>query len=686
MKLPIARHWRLLAVIAGSILTTMPAQSAPPVQSATVLPIHKLAVEHFGNDAPWYESNIPFFDCSDPELTQIYYYRWKLYKAHLRDLGSHGYIVTEFLDDVGWAKWPYQSLNDATGFHIYEGRWLKDRRYVDNYIDYMYSGGGNDRHFSEAIADAVWADYLATGDRAFATKHVDSMQHIFNLWDDHFDFGKGLYYIMPLLDATEYSIASIEASGGKDGFWGGEAFRPTINSYMYADALAIANLAALNWDESTARLYRERASKIRKAVEQSLWSDNLQHFIDRFQVNNEYVKYWNPIDGRELAGYSPWYFNLPDHDPKYAASWRHILSPQELGGPYGIRTAEPSFKYYMKQYRYDKPTGNPECQWNGPSWPFQTTQALVGMANLLNNYKQSVVTQEDYVRLLRQYAHQHYRNGAPDLQEDYNADTGNVIVGLPRSHHYNHSDFDDLIITGLAGLRPRSDNTLEVDPLVAANGKSPNAISYFCLDSVPYHGHLVTILYDHDGERYHKGAGLSVYIDGRLALRSSPLGKKTIPIAPPQVKPVAAPVDIAVNLPRFGYPAPSASVNPADVYGAVDGRVWYFDNVHNGWTTTGSQNKTDWYAIDFGAPQTIRSARLYFYADGKVFAAPARCNLQYGTGSTWVDAAGSRSPKAPIANGENVVEFAKPIRTQKLRAVFARPVKGSIDLVELKVY
>ena len=29
--------------------------------------------------------------------------------------------------------------------HIYEGRWLKDDRYMDGYINYMYQNGGNDR-------------------------------------------------------------------------------------------------------------------------------------------------------------------------------------------------------------------------------------------------------------------------------------------------------------------------------------------------------------------------------------------------------------------------------------------------------------------------------------------------------------------------------------------------------------
>jgi hypothetical protein len=365
-----------------ALLLVVTAAANAQQSGTSILPSHTLAAQHFGNDAPWFEENIPFFECSDPEITEVYYYRWQLYKAHLRDIGDHGYIVTEFLNDVGWAKRPYQSLNDATAFHIHEGRWLNDARYVNDYIDFMYADGGDDRHFSEAIADAVYANYLVNGDRRFATKYLEAMEHIFHLWDDHFDFSKNLYFIEPLLDATEYSISSIDTSGGRDGFTGGKAFRPTINSFMYANAVAISKLASLAGDAGTTKAFADTAASIRGNVETSLWNVDMEHFVDRYQANNRNVHYWDFIRGRELAGYAPWYFELPDNDPKYSASWQHLLAPDGFAGPYGLRTVEPSYQYYMRQYRYDAPTKRPECQWNGPTWPFDTTMVLGGMANL----------------------------------------------------------------------------------------------------------------------------------------------------------------------------------------------------------------------------------------------------------------------------------------------------------------
>ena len=669
----------------------------PADGGTSILPRRPMAYKYFRGDAAWYVANIPFFECSDPQISQIYYYRWQLYKAHLKDLGERGYIVTEFLDDVSWSLKPYESLNDATGFHIHEGRWLRDPRYIDDYIRFMNTGG-NDRHFSEAIADASYNRYLVNGDRAFILAQLDAMKRVYGQWEDHYDKAKGLYYIEPLLDATEYTISSIDASGGKDGFGGGDAFRPSINSFMFANARAISQLATMAGDQATSRDYAAKSQALRQGVQASLWNAEMGHFIDRYKVNNQYVKYWDFIRGRELAGFTPWYFELPDRDPKYVSAWQHLLAPDKLGGTYGIRTVEPSYQYYMKQYRYDRVNGvnQPECQWNGPTWPFQTTLALGGMANLLHDYPaQTVVTRDDYVRLLKQYTAQHYVDGQPDLQEDLNPDTGKVIVGLERSHHYNHSGYNDLVITGLVGLHPRADNTLEVDPLLPTNPRSPQAINYLCLENVAYHGHIVTVLYDRDGKRYNRGAGLAVYVDGKQVVKPSPLGKKTVALpalkTPIQSAPLA-PLNLAVNLARKGLPAPSSSMggDARDLYRAVDGRVWFYPNVKNYWSNEGSAHAQDWFAVDFGSPQNVSQVKLYFYEDSKTFRAPTAIELQAWVNNGWQPISlpnGSRT----VANGETVLDF-KPLNTSQVRVLVpnaadvAELPQRSVALVEMKVY
>ena len=49
----------------------------------------------------------------------------------------------------------------------------------------------------------------------------------------------------------------------------------------------------------------------------------------------------------------------------------------------------------------------------------------------------------------------------------------------------------------------------------------------FCLDGVPYHGRQLTVLYDKDGRRYGRGAGLRVLVDGVKVAAAGRLGRLT---------------------------------------------------------------------------------------------------------------------------------------------------------------
>ena len=147
-------------------------------------------------------------------------------------------------------------------------------------------------------------------------------------------------------------------------------------------------------------------------MDESLWSGGFEHFIDRYKVDNAFVHYWQPIRGRELVGYLPW--TLRAGAGRRRARRGVDASPVAGGarrrsGPAHGRAFLP---YYMRQFRYDGATGLAECQWNGPTWPFQTTQALTGMANLLHDYHQDVATRADYLRLLHQYAALHFQRAS----------------------------------------------------------------------------------------------------------------------------------------------------------------------------------------------------------------------------------------------------------------------------------
>jgi len=723
------KYWamsrRAIAIAAISCLCTGALLAQTRIPAEPQLPREKLAQQNFGADAPWFLRNIPFLEIDDPAIQQIYYYRWKLYRAHIREIGPQGTTVLEFLPNVPWARRPFTDLNDSASFHITEGRWLRSPTVINNLIDHLYAGGGNDRHFSESIAAAANSSTLVTGDPTPALRNLTAMQSIYNAWDDHFDPARNLYWIEPLLDATEYTISSIDASGAgftntpstdqnHNGFTGGFAFRPSINSYQYANALAIARLATLANKPALALDYTHRADRLRAAVLQQLWNPTLQHFTDRYQRSTPHVTAGDFIRGRELVGYTPWLYELPPttQAAPYNTAWQHLISPNELAGPQGLRTVETTYPKYLTQYRYDAPTGQPECQWNGPSWPFQTSQALTAMANLLDDYPPTAITKSDYLHLLRQYTQQHFLTpNHPDLQEDYNPDTGVSIVGLSRSHHYNHSTYIDLILTGLIGIRPRADNILELAPLIpTATTSNEPPIRYFALQDVAYHGHNLTILYDADGTRYHTGRGLSISIDHKHTFGPVPLSNVKIPLPQPphagapgpdsrtrgtttsslSSQPTKPRIDLLVNVGTSSGPIATASstISPTSTAEAIDGRLWFFPEIPNGWSSSpDTTDPTSWYSIDLRTTQTISSVELYFFADGDHYTVPPNFHLQYQTASTWHDIpTQTHTPQQPLANGENKITF-PPIQTQQLRLVLTNPSHPTtFRLIEIEAF
>jgi hypothetical protein len=640
-----------------------------------------LVAAQFGADSQWYKDNIPFFECSDRQIQEVYYYRWKLYKAHIRNIGQDKFVITEFINHVPWDRDPQCTINAASMHHIYEGRWLRDDRYVNGYINYLFQQGGNDRRYSESVADAAYASFLVNADTAFLTSQLDSMMEMFTAWRDHYAPDKELYYIPAMPDATEYNIASIDASGGKAGFDSGDAFRPTINSYMYANAKAISRVAKLAGQEDTAYRFSRIAHNLKWGV-MKLWNDSMQHFLDRFKQNNQFVHYWDFIRGRELAGFAPWYFNLPEDSVRYHQAWKHIIDTSHLLGPYGLRTNEPSYEHYFKQFVwFDSARGS---QWNGPSWPYQSSQALTGMANMLNDYKQKVITPSDYLKILRQYSKQHYLpDGKINLVENYDPNLGGPIVHYYWSNHYLHSTFNNLVITGLCGIRPSENERLVINPLL------DSSIRYFYLDNVNYHGHRLTVAYDRDGSRYKVGKGLMVWVDGNRKELQEENGKQYVFVGDPvKKKKTKSPANYALNISRKGYPIPAASINAipdTSIYQAIDGRIWYFPEITNFWSTRGSISVYDWYKLDFGETRAVTAIKLYFFVDGKEFFLPKYISFDYQNPYLgWMPATKLIDQKQLQANHPFVIRF-DSIPASGIRISFTHP-KSQVALTEVEVY
>ncbi|MGO9259161.1 MAG: MGH1-like glycoside hydrolase domain-containing protein [Bryobacteraceae bacterium] len=464
------------------------------------------------------KANIPLFTCPDRDIEEIYYYRWWTYRKHIKETPD-GFLVTEFLKPVKHAA-EYNALSCAFGHHVAEGRWLRDPQFIDGDVHFwLRSGVGgsirrNFHQFSGWAAAALYDRWLMDGRQDFLVSYLDPLAADYAAWEQERLTDTGLFWQRDVSDGMESSI-----SGGRKV----KNIRPSINSYMYGNAKSIAAIAELAGKKTLAAQFRDKAARLKDLTEQRLWNKPAAFFETRVE-SGEFA----PV--REQIGYTPWYFDLPAHDAGYEIAWKQLMDPQGFYAPYGPTTAERRNREFQVPYEGD------DCQWNGPSWPFATTITLKALANVLNNYRQTAVSRQDYFDTFRIYTksqHIKLEDGrvAPFVDEDQNPLTGEWLARAMkirkqtyygRGDHYNHSGYADLVVTGLAGLRPRADSTVEVNPLLPAG-----AWDWFCLDRIPYRGRALSIVWDKDGGKFGKGKGLRLFADGREIAHAPELARIT---------------------------------------------------------------------------------------------------------------------------------------------------------------
>jgi hypothetical protein len=464
----------------------------------------------------WMQAQAPLFACPDPDVERTYYYRWWTFRKHIKQTPA-GYILTEFIRPVKHAT-DHNAISCALGHHIAEGRWLRDSRYIDQYVRFWLTSGeagGLQRHYhsySGWTAAAVYERWLVNRDTSFVTSLLDALIADYELWEKDRLLESGLFWQYYVRDGMEESVSGSRKAKNA---------RPTINSYMYGNAKALAAIAELKSDRSVSQEYTAKAARLKQLVQTRLWDREAEFFKPLLESGRL-------ADVREIIGYTPWYFRLPNRG--YESAWKQLTDPKGFQAPFGPTTAEqrhPGFRIAE--------TGD-DCQWNGPSWPFSTTVTLKALANVLHDYEQRAVSRQDYWDTFQTYTRSQKLKlpdgrAIPFIDENLNPFTGEwharamkIRKGTfnGRGDHYNHSGYADLVISGVVGLRPRADDVVEVNPLL------PDWVwDWFCLDNVPYHNTTLTVVWDRTGRKFGRGKGLRVFAGGRQIATSPELQRVT---------------------------------------------------------------------------------------------------------------------------------------------------------------
>jgi len=139
----------------------------------------------------WMKENIPLFECPQKNFEEMYYYRWWTLRKHLKQTPV-GYAFTEFLVPRTYAD-QYNLIASAFGHHIYESRWLRDQKYLDQYIHVWFRGNGGQpmkklATFSSWAADAILNRYKVNGNKEYMLDMLPDLESEYKRWEMYSSF------------------------------------------------------------------------------------------------------------------------------------------------------------------------------------------------------------------------------------------------------------------------------------------------------------------------------------------------------------------------------------------------------------------------------------------------------------------------------------------------------------------
>ena len=221
----------------------------------------------------WMDENIPFFECPSSELEQTYYFRWWSFRKHIKKTPD-GMVLTEFLRSVSHAG-KYNTVSCAAGHHLAEARWLRDTTIGDEYTRFWFRSGEHGQSashfhkFSSWIPSAIYDRYLVTGDQRICIELLDALVRDDEAWVVERQLENGLFWQYDVKDGMEESI-----SGGRHA----KNARPTINSYMAANARAIAKIAQLAGRSELAESFLAKYHSRLSMLHEHLWDSDATFF------------------------------------------------------------------------------------------------------------------------------------------------------------------------------------------------------------------------------------------------------------------------------------------------------------------------------------------------------------------------------------------------------------------------
>lgn len=492
--------------------------------------------DHIKDFNGWLVENVPAFE-ADEAITKLYWHRaTSILRKNLFRAGE-GRLKRWGISEGRWTSdWYANMISYGAGHQIRETRWLRNPVFARDLVSTWCEnekGNGVFPNFirPDSIGKGQYTDWITS-----------------TAWDA-WCVAPDLDVLVPWLDALKRNVDGWLATYDKDNdglllvdshWWTGMEWQPSffyfkewdkdqqdqqlervdLTAYVYGNAQNLSKLLKAAGDAQGAAEYEGIARKIRQALLDVMWDSDSKYFYSVEPKTHEKALV------KEVIGVYPFYFSMVPWNSPCADAWLSVLNKDELWTEWPVASASKKCPAYSQDTKFHgKEVGG--CMWNGPTWPHANSLVLSAMAATIRDFDNPPLTADHFQALLSSFTLAQFREQKiehPWTGEYYNGDTA---VWRTDQRDYNHSTYLDIVIGDLAGLRPRPDDVLELQPMLGS------LIGHLALDGVRYHGHDVSVLWDAPGNGKASADGLEgyrVYADGSLVFHSKEMPSRHLRI------------------------------------------------------------------------------------------------------------------------------------------------------------
>ena len=654
----------------------------------------------------WWVDNIPYVETQEHNIDKTVFYRWWLSRFNMLDanmpgntfqyptsiegvLGYNNQIVLTsgmFINDTKW----FRNAEYSYGTWVSAGQTAKKGQ--SGYYYYHDNPGdpANWNHsYTQYITKAGWDSYKVHGGpsslaEALGDYGSEDVKGLLNSQSEPDSNDNQNSNGNNLIDWSWWSMTGNDAdavSFSEPGRSGQRMDRADGSANMWANANAAAQAYKAAGDAEKAAEMQQIAGAIKQDVLDNLWDSDSKLLLHKWLNDGKFAKY------KELNNYYPYSEGLmPTGNDDYDSALRLFEDADEF----------PIFPFFTAN-QADKKALN---------FPGSNNFSIINATPLLQIYSAGIrdynaadngyITNESFKKLLYWVAFSHYQGGDnqyPDQNEFWNMDNNSAGSTIPEKnadasknggkityrswiHHTQLGTTNWTIVEDVAGMVPREDNKIELNPIEIPGW------NHFTVNNLSYHGQDLSIVWNNDGI-YNAPKGYTLYVDGNAVFTSDKLAHLIYDPASGTVEVVddSGAVITGATTATYetkGYPATNA----------VDGK----NVMESFWGTKGSKNAKDSLTVTFkNGVQNIDDVRLYFYQTSSSqtisgYSEPSVYTLEYQ------DEAGAwhvlpNQVRTPIYAGANYnrVQFSKVV-AKAIRATFTPQAGQAIGLKEIQAY